>query len=377
MGEGVAFTQPVVALEDAGGNVVTTDSTSIVTLSVNSYSAGTSGGSTAGTITGCATSTAVNGVASLTGCKITGAAAAGAYTFTATSNDTGNPAATSPGIVHVSAGSGSQVVFSTQPGGSVGESTAFTQPVITILDANGNIAVGDGSTVTIGINSFTPAKTGYSAQGSVGGCNAPTETNGTFTFTGCYISGSKAAGSYTLKAIDSAIATPGVASGIVAILPGAATTVAFTTQPGGSVGESVAFTQPVATVYDANLNVATSDSSSVTIGVNAFTGATSGYSVQGSVGGCNTPTETNGTFTFTGCYISGSKAAGTYTLEGYRLPDWDSGRGYRHRDRDHWCVEQTRIRGSAARFSLEWSPWIQCRRRGRQCEHRDLLGGFH
>jgi hypothetical protein len=313
VGENANFTQPVVTLEDAGGNVVTTDTTSTVTLSVNTYSAGASGGSTQGSVTGCSQAISA-GVVTFSNCKITGAAAAGSYTLKATDSDTGNPSTNSSGTVSITAGVGTQTIFSAQPGGSVGENVAFTQPVVTILDANGNVAIANASTVVIGVNGFTAATTGYSTQGTVTGCNTPTESQGTFTFSGCKITGTKAAGSYTLKATDSGIATPAVATGIVTITPGAATSVAFSTQPGGSVGENVAFTQPVATVYDTNSNVATSDSSTVTIGVNSFTAATTGYSTQGTVTGCNTPTESQGTFTFSGCKITGTKAAGTYTL---------------------------------------------------------------
>ena len=85
MTEGTNFaTQPVVTVEDANGNTVTTD-TGTVTLAINSYPAGTSGGSAQGTL-GCTTNTvtAVAGVATFAGCQITGKAAAGTYTLSAT-----------------------------------------------------------------------------------------------------------------------------------------------------------------------------------------------------------------------------------------------------------------------------------------------------
>ena len=76
-------TSPTVTVEDAGGNTVTTD-TSTVAVSIASYTAA-NGGSTQGTLA-CNPASPINavaGVATFTNCQVTGPAGAGTYTLSA------------------------------------------------------------------------------------------------------------------------------------------------------------------------------------------------------------------------------------------------------------------------------------------------------
>ena len=83
---GVASTalpaQPVVAIQDAGGNTITSDSTTVVTLALVGGPAGAAL-TCGGTGTGGLSVTAVNGLATFTACKVDTAATG--YTITATS----------------------------------------------------------------------------------------------------------------------------------------------------------------------------------------------------------------------------------------------------------------------------------------------------
>ena len=310
VGEGTAFsTQPVVTAEDANGNTVT-GYTSAVTLAINSYAAG-GGGSTQGAL-GCTANprTAVGGVATFAGCAITGSAAAGTYTFKATD---GTLNATAAGSVTITAGAASTIAFSTSPAGPVGEGAAFsTQPVVTAKDANGNGV--SGVAVTLAINTYA-AGGGGSTQGTLGCTTNPVTTSaaGTATFAGCAITGNAAAGTYTFKATAGALSA--TATGSVTITAGAASTLAFSTSPAGTVGEGAAFsTQPVVTAKDANGNLV--GGVAVTLAINTYA-AGGGGSTQGTLGCTTNPVTTSaaGTATFAGCAITGNAAAGTYTFK--------------------------------------------------------------
>ena len=96
---GTAFTtEPAVTVEDAGGNTVTTDS-STVTLTAN-------GG--AGVITGCS-QTETDGVVAFSGCSIN---TDGTYTITAADSTL---TTASSGSIVVGTGVPAQLVFTTEP----------------------------------------------------------------------------------------------------------------------------------------------------------------------------------------------------------------------------------------------------------------------
>ncbi len=308
--EGTAFTQPVLTAQDPYSNTANSF-VSAVTLQVATYAAG-GGGHTQGSITNCTANpvTAVGGVATFAGCAITGPAAAGNYTLKATG---GGLTSSASNTVTVAAGGATQLLFSTQPGGSVAEGTAFTQPVLTAEDANGNTATGFTNAVTLHVAGYTAGGGGHT-QGTIAGCTNPvTAIGGVATFTGCDITGPAAAGTYTFNATGGGLTSP-TSTGSVTVTAGAVSQLLISTQPGGTVGEGVAFTQPVFTAEDANGN--TVSGAAVTLNIKAYTAGGGGHT-QGTIAGCTNPVNTSatGVATFTGCDITGPAAAGTYTFD--------------------------------------------------------------
>ena len=202
------------------------------------------------------------------------------------------------------------LVFTTSPSSTAKGGTAFgIQPVVTAEDVFGNASTLDSSTVTLAITPGT-GTSGASLSGCVGG-----EAFGVFTFTGCSID--KIGAGYTLTATDGSL-TPATSSAIT-VSVGSAYQLAFSTQPVGGVAEATNFvTQPKVTVQDAGGNTVTADTGSVTLGIGSYSTANSG-STQGSLS-CTSTTVSAvaGVATFANCKISGTAAAGTYTLSASR-----------------------------------------------------------
>jgi hypothetical protein len=130
--------------------------------------------------------------------------------------------------------------------------------------------------------------------------NPKTATNGVATFAGCKITGKS--GSYTLSASGLSTTT----SAPFNITAGAATQLAFSTQPGGGANGAPWATQPAVSIEDASGNVTTGTSNiTLTIATQPGTGA--------SLTCTPNPTGASaGVATFAGCQIVGK--AGSYTL---------------------------------------------------------------
>jgi lysophospholipase L1-like esterase len=180
---GSAFGQPTVTIEDADGNVVSSD-TNPITLTIATG---------IGTLTGCSATTTA-GVAAFSGCEIN---QADTYTLTATDSTDGLTSSASSSFT-ISAGSPLQLVFSTQPTAGTSGS-AFGQPTVTIEDADGNVVSSDTNPITLTI------ATGI---GTLTGCSATT-TAGVAAFSGCEIN---QADTYTLTATDSTDGLTGTSS---------------------------------------------------------------------------------------------------------------------------------------------------------------------
>jgi len=276
----VAFaTQPVVVVQDAGGNTVTGDSSS-VSLALTS-----AGGAT---LTCTANpKTAVSGSANFSGCKVD---KVGTYTFTASD---GSLTAAVSGSFSITAGTASKLAFTTQPGNGTGGANLATQPVVTVQDASGNTVLTDSSSVTLALS-------------SAGGATLTCTTNplaasaGLATFAGCKVDKT---GSYTLTATDGSLTSAMSSSFTVSV--GAAAKLAFTAAPSGSTTSQVAFTtQPAVTVQDAGGNTVTGDSSNVTLALTTPGGATLTCTT-------NQKAAASGVATFAGCKVD---KVGTYTL---------------------------------------------------------------
>jgi type II secretory pathway pseudopilin PulG len=281
-GESVLSTQPAVTVEDAFGNVVTTD-TSAVVLGIGTNPSG-------GTLN-CTTDpvAAVGGLASFAGCKIDKAGTG--YTLTATD---GALTSITTSTFNVTVGAATQLSFTTQPGNGSSATILSTQPVVTVQDAGGNTVTSSSASVTLAISSGT----GTLACTS----NPHSAVSGIDAFSGCKITlGTQ--GSFTLKATATGLATANSATFTVA---GTATKVVFTTQPGNGSGGSALTTQPVASVEDSSGDLVTTSAAAVTLAINTGTGTLACTT--------NPVTSSSGTAAFAGCKIA-LGTQGSFTLK--------------------------------------------------------------
>jgi hypothetical protein len=170
--------QPLVAIQDAGGNTV--NSTASITLAI-----GTNPSS--GTLSGTKIVAAVAGTATFSGLSID--KAGNGYTLTATSGALTSATSTA---LNVTVGSAAQLAFTTQPGGGAHTVIWGTQPVVTVQDAGGNTVTSTASvTLAIGPN---PPNSGVLSCTT----NPKAAVAGVDAFAGCKIS--KAGVGYTLVA---------------------------------------------------------------------------------------------------------------------------------------------------------------------------------
>ncbi len=285
--------QPAVAIQDAGGNIVTS-STAQVILAI------TPGTAPAGAVLSCSggvARSAVNGIATFSGCSIDRAAPG--VTLTATSVGVLNATSTP---FTVSAGSPTHVQFTTQPVPASAGTAFTTQPIVKVLDAAGNVVTGSYALVTL---SLTP---GTGPAGASLTCTSPTvaASNGVATFAGCTID--KVGSGYTLTASSTLLTSDTSVS--LTVLAGPAAKLAFSVSPdGASLG--VAFTtQPRVVVQDAGGNTSTVSTTSVTLSILAGTG-TAGATLT-CIGGLS-KNASAGIATYSGCAVS--KAGTGYQLK--------------------------------------------------------------
>ncbi len=121
-------TQPVVKVEDSGGNVVTSVNSGTASASIASGSGGSiAAGGTSGTFS--------NGVATFSGLALNGVNGT-AYTLTF-AGDTFTSAASN--TITMSTGAATQLVVTTQPSGAASGSALTGQPVVKVEDSGGNV----------------------------------------------------------------------------------------------------------------------------------------------------------------------------------------------------------------------------------------------
>lgn len=268
--------QPIVAVQDAGGNTVTT-STAAVTLSL----AGQGGGQ----LTNCAANprSAVSGIATFSGCRIS---QTGTYTLTASSGSL--QSATSAAISIFT--SASRLAFVVSPSSSASGLPFGNQPVVAVQDSGGNTTSGTNS-ITLSIT--TPAGATLTCTS-----NPKSAVNGVATFSGCAIG---KAGTYTLRATASGLTS--ATSTTFTISPGPSARLAFSSSPSNSVSSTAFATQPVVAVLDTFGNTVAS-SALVTLAITTPNGASLTCTT-------NPKAAVAGIATFSGCRID---RAGTYTL---------------------------------------------------------------
>ena len=181
----ISANQPTVWIEDSQGHLVTSDQ-STVTLAI-----GNNPGN--GTLSGCSSATAVNGVATFTGCTIDKAGTG--YTLTATDAADSLNVPVSSNIFTIAVGPPSQVAFTTQPGNAVAGDKFATPPAVAVEDAGGNVVTTATNTVTLAIGTNP-------SSGTLSGCTGALNS-GITTFTGCTIN--SAGTGYTLVASASGL----------------------------------------------------------------------------------------------------------------------------------------------------------------------------
>jgi len=241
-------TQPVVAIEDALGNTVTTDTNPVqLAISTNPSS---------GTLA-CTTNpvAAVNGAATFAGCKI-GASGTG-YKLIAFDTTDGIQSIESSAF-NITLGSATQIGFLQQPSGATAAAAAFPiQPKIAIEDAGGNTVTGASATVTLTLQT---------GAGTLGGCTAGVATSsGVATFSGCTMS---AVGNGDVLKATATGGFSGTVNSAAFNITGTASKLAFTTQPGNQ-SAGVFSTQPAVSIEDASGNLVTANATSVTLAINA------------------------------------------------------------------------------------------------------------
>ncbi len=317
---GLAFpTQPVVTARDANGNTVL-DYSGSVTLAI------VSGTGTAGAaLSGCS-GTLTNGVTTFTGCAID----KNGSNYRVRASDRAAGFTVDSSSFNVSVGAAARLAFTTQPGNGTGGSDLSTTPIVTALDAGGNVVTGYSGTVVLTIASGTGAP-----GATLGGCDVDKLRNGVTTFNSCQVD--RAGSGYRLHASD---ARNGLAadSATFNVTVGSLDDIVFSTQPAGATGGTDFTTQPVVTAVDAGGNTVTSYSSTVTLSIRSGTG-TSGAVLSSTCRG----TRVSGVVTFAGCNIDRS---GT----NYRLRATDS--GFRTDDSDQFDVTV----GAAVRLAFTASP---------------------
>ncbi len=280
----VLVAQPVVTVEDLGGNIKTGYSRILITAA-SSVGATVTAGSYAYVTT-------ATGSATFSGLVLTGAVAA-SYTLTF-SAPTINALTPVTATIAMLAGVASKLVVTTQPSTSVASgATLAVVPVVKVEDAQGNVVTTNTSIVTATFTAGGVSLTNPSA----------TAVAGVATFTGLALNA--LVGSYTLTFTDPTLTT--AVSSAVTVSVGAAAKLVVTTEPSVITSSGAVLTQqPTITVRDSGGNVVTSLSTGV---VTATLNTGSG----GAVSAGATASISSGVAVFSGLALTGT--GGTkYTL---------------------------------------------------------------
>jgi hypothetical protein len=249
-----------VQLLDAANNVVTSDSSSKVTLTIANNPG-------AGALAGGGQVTLAYGVATFSGPSIDKVGAG--YTLSAASSLSGVTSATSNAF-NITPGGGTHLVFVQQPT-SAASGTNFGPVTVQLLDGSNNLVTGDSSstaTLAIGTNP---------SSGTLTGGTAVTLSSGVATFAATSID--KVGTGYTLTASSSIGGVTGATSTAFNITPGTPDHLVITQQPANAhVGDSLGTV--TVELRDGADNLITTDDSS-TISLHFANIATAGASLTG------------------------------------------------------------------------------------------------
>ncbi len=277
---GQALSSVSVDVENSSGGIVTSDNSSVVlTLSGGTFANGATS----------IVAQAVNGVATFSNLIID---AAGGYTLTA--NDGELTSATSAALT-VNPAAASTLAFIVAPFAGFTGQALYPGVEVAVEDQFGNVITTNSSTVTLALSSgtFSTGTASTTAQA----------VNGIATFSSLTLNNS---GNYTLSASDGSLT--GSTSNSISISPyptttGASSKLAFTQTPTSGTAGTALGTAVQVSVEDANGNVVTSDTSTVTLTLNGgvFTGGGTTETVQAVFGVAtfsNLIIDTSGNLTF-------------------------------------------------------------------------------
>ncbi len=281
---GVALPQqPVVQVQDAAGNLITTgaDSNATVTLAPSS---GT------GSIVGLATATAAGGVATFAGLHVDAAGGGKSITASATLRSGAAAVGSTPfTVVHNSA---QQLVYLVQPPTVVVALEPFVeQPVLAIADAYGNLVdsgVDADANVTVMLQQGTGQLQGALTVQAVAGIADFTVSDLTLDTVG---------NNKVLQAQKEDTQGAGGTAAIIAnsitfaVKHGPATSIVVAIQPGGGTAAAVWGMQPQIQIVDAANNIVTSGidaTANISGALTAGSGTLSGISTVAAMGGVAT-----------------------------------------------------------------------------------------
>ncbi len=282
-----------VAVEDAYGNIETSDTTTTVSLSFSASPGSSnltctnSGGSGPLTLSG--------GVASFT-CSLNKAGTG--YVLAATSANPSLPRATSNSF-NVVAASASQLVFTNEPPASTLASSTFSTSV-TIEDLYGNKVTSDSSTVTIALYANP-------CGGTLTGTTSKAASGGVASFSGLQIT--KACSGYQLSGTDISDGPMLATSSPFAITTAGASKLVFTTEPPASTPSTSTFGVGL-TIEDTYGNTVTTDSHTVALSLST-------NPCSGTLSGITSKAASSGVASFSGLQI-------TKACTGYKLSATDT-----------------------------------------------------
>src|SRR5436853_470271 len=270
-----------VTAQDAHGNTATAFSGS-VTVAIGMNPGG-------GALSGTSSVAAAGGIATFSGLSINKTGTGYTLTAGASGVSGGTSAAFS-----VTAGAPSVLVFSVQPTSATAGAAITPAVQVTAQDAEGNVATGFAGSVSVTLGS-------NAGGGTLSGTTTAAAVSGVATFPNLSIN--KVGTGYTLTAAASAL-TPVTSVGFN-ITPGPAIALTFTVQPGDATAGAVIAPAVQVTAEDAQGNVATAFSGSVTVALGSNPGG-------GTLAGTTTVAAVSGVATFPGLSIN--KVGSAYTL---------------------------------------------------------------
>jgi len=276
-------TQPIVTVQDVSGNTVT-NFNGTITLSTG----------TTNILTGTTSITLANqGVATFSGLGVQGTV--GAYTITASSGTL----TTATQAITITHGIAHSIVL-TSPATTLNDTVFGTQPIVEILDEDGNrVTTGAQSTQAVTLTASGATLTGVAANAL--SMNA---SDGVADFAGKDL---KLTGTIGTKTITATITNPGniTDTNSIAITFGSATKLAITREAAGFVNRTQFSTQPIVTVQDVSGNTVTNFAGNVSLTIG------SGASITGDTTLTLTAAN-NGVANFSGLGVEGT--IGAYTI---------------------------------------------------------------